>query len=119
MRRLFLFEWNEDAAKARAELLRADGWEVECESADIARGVERAAAWGPDVVVLDLFLKASRSQEAAAALASRSATRDIPVVVVDGAPAVTERMLARNQAAVATTSFDLPSVLAELVPAEN
>ncbi|MEN6551148.1 MAG: hypothetical protein ABFC79_04760 [Candidatus Cryosericum sp.] len=81
--------------------------------------VERVAAQGPDVVVLDLFYKASRSQEAAVALASRSATRDIPVVVVDGAPAITERMMARNQAAVATTSFDLPSVLSELVPEEN
>ena len=119
MRRLFLFEWNEDAAAARAELLGADGWEVERESADVAHGVERAAAWEPDVVVLDLFFKASRSQEAAAALASRSATRDIPVVVVDGAPAVTERMLARGQATIATTSFDLPSVLAELVPPEE
>ncbi|MEN6551146.1 MAG: hypothetical protein ABFC79_04750 [Candidatus Cryosericum sp.] len=119
MRKLFLFEWNEDAAEARAELLRADGWEVERESADPSRGVERVAAQGPDVVVLDLFYKASRSQEAAAALASRSATRDIPVVVVDGAPAITERMMARNQATVATTSFDLPSVLSELVPGEN
>jgi CheY-like chemotaxis protein len=119
MRRLFLFEWNEDAAAARAELLGADGWEVERESADVSHGVEQAAAWEPDVVVLDLFFKASRSQEAAAALASRSATRDIPVVVVDGARAVTERMLARGQATIATTSFDLPSALAELVPAEE
>ena len=119
MRRLFLFEWNEDAAAARAELLGADGWEVERESADVSHGVERVAAWRPDVVVLDLFFKASRSQQAATALAARSATRDIPVVVVDGTPAVTERMLARHEAAVATTSFDLSSVLAELLPADE
>jgi len=118
-RKLFLFEWNEDAAEVRAALLRADGWEVETESADGARGVKRIAEWGPDVVVLDLFLKASHSQESAAALRSRSITRDIPIVFVDGLPGVVAKALARVKGATAVSSFDLSSALNDLVPRES
>ena len=118
-RRLFLFEWNEDAAQARAELLRADGWEVETESADGARGVKGVVAWGPDVVVLDLFLKASHSRESAAALQSRSITRDIPVVFVDGLPGVVTKALAQVKGAIAVSSLELSSVLNDLVPGES
>lgn len=115
-RKLFLFEWNEDSAEARAELLRTDGWEVETESVDGTRGVKRVAEWGPDVVVLDLFLKASHSRESAAALKSRSITRDIPIVFVDGLPGVVAKTLARVKGAVAVSSFELSSTLNDLVP---
>jgi CheY-like chemotaxis protein len=115
-RKLFLFEWNEDAAKARAELLKIDGWEVESESQDSARGVKRVSEWAPDVVVLDLFLKASYSREAAIALQSRSVTRDIPLVFVDGSADVAEKTIARVKSGVVTSSFELASVLDKLVP---
>jgi CheY-like chemotaxis protein len=118
-RKLFLFEWNEDAAKVRAELLRIDGWEVETESQDGDRGIRRVAEWAPDVVVLDLFLKASRSRETAAALQSRSVTRDIPIVFVDGSRDVAEKIIARVKSSVATSSFELASVLDNLVPDEE
>ena len=118
-RRLFLFEWNEDAAEARAELLRADGWQVETESADGARGVKRVAEWGPDVVVLDLFLKASHSRESAAALQARSITRDIPIVFVDGLPGVVAKALAQVKGAIAVSSFELSSALNDLVPEQS
>ncbi len=119
IRKLFLFEWNDDSAEARAALLRADGWEVETESADGARGVKRVAEWRPDVVVLDLFLKASRSRESASALRSRSITRDIPIVFVDGLPGVVEKTLAAVKGATAVSSFELSSTLNELVPQES
>jgi CheY-like chemotaxis protein len=119
MRKLFLFEWNKDSAEARAALLRADGWEVETESTDGARGFKRVAEWGPDVVVLDLFLKASHSRESAAALRSRSITRDIPIVFVDGLPGVVEKTLAQMKGATAVSSFDLSSTLNDLVPEES
>lgn len=115
-RKLFLFEWNEDAAKARADLLRIDGWEVETESQDGDRGVQRIAAWAPDIVVLDLFLKASRSREAAVLLQSRHITRDIPIVFVDGSPDVAEKTIARVKSGVAASSFELAAVLNTLVP---
>ncbi|MCE5193401.1 MAG: hypothetical protein ABFD13_07005 [Candidatus Cryosericum sp.] len=118
-RRLFLFEWNEDSARARAELLSIDGWEVKTESADVERGVKRVAEWMPDVVVLDLFLKASWSREAAAALQARSGTRDIPIVLVDGSPATVEKVLARTASATATSSFDLSTALQTLVPKDE
>jgi CheY-like chemotaxis protein len=118
-RRLFLFEWNEDAAEARAELLRIDGWEVQTESQDDDRGVRRVAEWAPDVVVLDLFLKASRSRGTATALQSRSVTRDIPIVFVDGSPDVAERTIARVKSGVAMSSFEPASVLDTLVPDEG
>lgn len=115
-RKLFLFEWNEDSAEARATLLRADGWEVETESADGARGVKRVTEWGPDVVVLDLFLKASLSRESAAALKSRSITRDIPIVFVDGLPGVVTKTMAQVKGAISVSSFNLSSTLNDLVP---
>jgi DNA-binding response OmpR family regulator len=116
--KLFLFEWNEDSAEARAALLRADGWEVETESIDGARGVKRVAEWGPDVVVLDLFFKASHSRESAAALTSRSITRDIPIAFLDGLPGVVEKMLAQVKGAIAVSSFELSSALNDLVPGD-
>jgi type III secretion system FlhB-like substrate exporter len=67
-------------------------------------------------VVLDLFLKASRSRETAAALQSRSITRDIPIVFVDGSPDVAEKTIARVKSGVPTSSFELASVLDNLVP---
>lgn len=115
-RKLFLFEWDSDTAAARAELLRADGWEVETESEDSDRGVKRIVEWAPDVVVLDLFCRASHSRGAAAALQSRSVTRDIPLVFVDGAAGVARKIIAQVRSGVATTSLELASFLDTLVP---
>ena len=84
-----------------------------------ARGVQRVAEWGPDVVVLDLFLKASHSRESAAALQSRSVTRDIPIVFVDGLPGVVAKALAQVKGATAVSSFDLSSAVNDLVPEES
>jgi len=119
-RKLYLFEWNEDSARARAELLSIDGWEVETESANVARGVKRVADWMPDVVVLDLFLKASWSWEAVSALQARSRTRDIPIVLVDGSAGMVEKIVAHTtSSAIATSSFDLSTALEALVPKDE
>lgn len=86
-RRLFLFEWNAEAAERRAAALREAGWSVEIESEDGARGVRRVLDQQPAMVVLDLARRPSHSRECAAALRKFRTTRRVRLVFVDGTPA--------------------------------
>jgi len=48
-----------------------------------------------------------------------SVMRDIPIVVVDGSPDVVEKTIAGVKSCVATSSFELASVLDTLEPDEG
>jgi CheY-like chemotaxis protein len=112
---LFLFQWHAESAQQRAAELREDGWEVSFESEDGARGGKAVFANPPDVIVCDLARRPSHSRETAEAIQWRKATRDIPIVFVDG----TEEAIAKTQAKVKdgiyTTSAELKSVLERFV----
>jgi DNA-binding response OmpR family regulator len=62
-RRLFLFEWQAEAAEKRAAALGAAGWAVELECEDGARGVRRVLDQQPAMVVLDLARRPAHSRE--------------------------------------------------------
>jgi DNA-binding response OmpR family regulator len=81
---LFLFQWDAGAAGARADQLRAAGWQVEVESADGGRGVRRVLDVKPAVIVLDLSLRPSHARECARAIRGYRAFRRTPMIFVGG-----------------------------------
>jgi hypothetical protein len=103
-RRLFLFEWQAEAAEKRAAALRAAGWAVEMECEDGARGVRRVLDQQPAMVVLDLARRPSHSRECAAALRNYRATRRIRLVFVDGTPAEQARTAEKIRDAIFISS---------------
>jgi len=81
-----LIHWNAAEAKERAERLRAIGCQVE---SDLPPGPELLRALRarvPDAVVIDLSRIPSHGRDVALALRSTKATRQVPIVFVDGAP---------------------------------
>ena len=82
--KLFLFEWNKEAAQARSKELSALGWTIEMEFEEGSRGCRNCKAFNPDVIVLDLAVKPSHSREVGRALRQFKPMRALPFVFVDG-----------------------------------
>lgn len=114
--RLFLFEWNKQAAEARARELREAGWDVSVESEDGARGGKAVLANPPDVLVLDLARRPSHSRETAHALRSYKAGRNIPIVFVDADDENLKKTRPKVPDALFTTSGRLKTLLKRFEP---
>jgi len=110
----FLVYWDEVLAQQQAQELTAAGWRVDVESEDGGRAYQRIKAHPPDVVVIDLSLKPSHGRRIAAALREHKATRDLPIVFVDGPARAIETATAQVPDAVFTTCARLHSTLAAL-----
>src|SRR5688572_6503983 len=82
--RLFLFHWHAAEAEQLAAPLRAQGWQVDVEAQDGARGSSAVKATLPDAVVIYLRRLPSHGRETAEALRSSKATRAVPIIFVDG-----------------------------------
>ncbi len=109
--RLFLFHWHKESAQKRAEELAAEGWEVDVEWEDSARGFEKIKSNPPDVVVMDLARRPSHSREAARALRGLKDIRHLPIFFVDGTEEVIARTKTKVTDALYTTSAELKSLL--------
>lgn len=83
--RLFLIHWNKAEAEGLAAPLRVRGWEVQIEGEDGQRAWKRITANQPAVVVIYLRRLPSHGRMTARALRSQGATRNIPIIFVDGA----------------------------------
>ncbi|MBN1963248.1 MAG: hypothetical protein JW910_01290 [Anaerolineae bacterium] len=82
--KLFLVQWDEALARQRAGDLREAGWDVEVETQDGGQAYRVIRAGQPDVVVVDLSQKPSHGRELARSLRLGKATRDLPIVFLDG-----------------------------------
>jgi len=82
--RLYLVQWNQTTAEARAAELRAAGYEVTVEFDDGARATRRILNDPPDLALFDLAYRGSHSRETAAALRGFKATRRLPMLFIDG-----------------------------------
>jgi DNA-binding response OmpR family regulator len=112
--KLFLFEWNKDAAAKRVKALAASGWQVESECEEGSRGCRNCKAFAPDVVVLDLAVKPSHSREVGRALRQAKSTRQLPVVFVDGTDEDIAKARVKVPDAMFATSKDLKKRLGRL-----
>lgn len=81
--RLYLIHWNAAEAKARAEQLRAVGYQVACEPLDLP-AMRAVRDKPPDAVVIDLTRLPSHGREVAVAIRRFKATRHVPLVFVEG-----------------------------------
>lgn len=111
---LLLVQWDKSAAKMKAEQLRAAGWAVEIESEDGAQAYKLIRANPPDVVIIDLTRLPSHGRVTAEALPGVKATRDLPIIFVDGKPEDVEKTRAKVSGAVFVTSVQLVDKLSKL-----
>jgi chemotaxis response regulator CheB len=81
--KVFLVEWDESSAQARASALRREGFQVEFESANGGRAYRAIRTSVPDVVVIHLESKASHGREVGGALRELKATRGVPIVCIE------------------------------------
>lgn len=82
--RIFLFHWNRPEAKEYAEQLEKDGWEVDYEWEDGARGGNKVKVNPPDAVIFYHTRLPSHSRATAEYFAQTKSTRSIPLVFVGG-----------------------------------
>lgn len=112
--RVFLFDWDKDAAPKRAAVLRKAGFEVDVETEDGARGGRAVLARPPAVVVLSLEKRPSHSRETADGIRGYKAGRGIPMLFVGGTEADIEKTKARVPGAMFTPPDGLVAALQAL-----
>lgn len=81
---IFLFHWNKPEAEAYAEDLRGQGWDVDLEWEDGARGGNAVKLNPRAAVVFYLSRLPSHSRATAEYLAETKSTRSIPLIFVGG-----------------------------------
>ena len=114
--RLYLVQWNQTSADARAAGLRAAGYEVTVEFEDGARATRRILNNPPDLVLFDLAHRASHSRETAAALRGFKATRRLPMLFIDGDEVDIDKMRSRVFQALFASSELLMHYLSKFEP---
>ena len=112
MKHAFLIHWHPDEAEALSLPLREAGWTVSIEAEDGARACTTVKTGQPDVVVISLARKPSHGRITGEHLASQRATREIPLIFLDGTEEAIEKTRERIPSARFSTSAELASLLA-------
>lgn len=92
MSRLLLVHWNAAEAAERAERLRAIGHRVSTFSDGDATSLRALREDPPEAFVIDLARLPSHGRAVAVALRQSKATRDVPLVFLEGDPEKTARV---------------------------
>ncbi len=111
--KLFLFHWNKAEAATLAKSFRSEGWTVGVESENGARGGKKVTDNPPDAVVIYLSRLPSHGRATAGGLRSLKATREVPIVFVDGEKEAQEKIKAVVPNAIYTTSAKVKDILAK------
>jgi len=114
MGRIFLVAWNQEEVNARATDLRRAGWQVETEHQDGARAYRLIKTQPPDAVIIDLSRLPSHGRETAHALRGVKATRQLPIIFIDGTGEAVEKTKAKVPGALFTNSSGLLRTLSDL-----
>lgn len=109
--KLFLIHWNPSEAEGLAQQFKQAGWRVEVEAQDGGRAYQTIKTAPPTVLVIYLTRLPSHGRETAHAVRSFRATRDIPIVFVDGQGETLEKTKAKIPDAVYTTEAEVFSVI--------
>ena len=110
MARIRLIHWNAAEAAERASRFPADEFQVDYSQLDTA-GLRVLRANPPDALVIDLGRLPSQGRDVGVAMRQARATRDIPLVFVDGDSAKVQRVRQLLPDAVYT---DWPNIQSEL-----
>jgi CheY-like chemotaxis protein len=92
--RVLLVHWKPDEAKPHVAALRKTGHEVRVLAPRGMPGLRALAAHPPEAIVIDLGRLPSQGRAAATALRQQRATREVPLVFVEGDPDKTARVRA-------------------------
>ncbi|MCK6485952.1 MAG: hypothetical protein L6R00_17630 [Phycisphaerae bacterium] len=111
---VFLIHWNKSEANERAARIRAMGHTVRVECADGARAGREILARPPHAVVIDLSRLPSHGRATAGGIRGYKAGRDIPLILLPGAPEKMEKVRREIPDAVWSTWDGLSLTLASL-----
>ncbi len=109
--KVFLVQWDALSAQALAKELRVDGWTIDVESKDGGRAYKLIKANPPDIVLIDISRKLSHGRELAFVLRNVKATRNIPIIFVDGKVEDVANLRNKVPDTVFTTSRELKNTL--------
>ncbi len=109
--RAFLVHWREAEAEVLAREIRNMGWNVDIETNDGDRAGKRISEDPPDVVVIYLTRLPSHGRETGHALRTIKATKNIPLVYVDGNDEAVDRTKRAIPDAIYTTTEELDRTL--------
>lgn len=112
--KIFLFQWEKRTAHKRAQELYLQGWYVEIEAEDGARGGKKVLANPPSAIVMDLSRKPAHSRETAHALRAYKAGRYLPIIFVDGNSDDIEKTKSKIPNALFVKSSQLEGLLKEV-----
>jgi len=96
-----LIHWNDDAAAVRANELRAAGFSPQFQSLAGTAPMRKIVTDPPDAYVIDLSRLFSHGSEVGKALRTRLATRNVPLIFVEGDP----EKLARLKSALPDATY--------------
>lgn len=111
--RAFLVHWREAEAEVLAKEIRNMGWNVETETNDGDRAGKRIKDDPPDVVVIYLTRLPSHGRETGHTLRCIRATKNIPLVYVDGNDEAVSRTRNMVPDAIYTTTEELNRTLSD------
>ncbi len=114
--KLFLIHWVAAEADELAKKFRADGWQVEHESTDIAHALSAIKAQKPEVIVIYLTRDPWRGSDAADTLRSGRETRAFPIVFVGEGDAIEKTKTAVPESVYASPR-QLKTILRKYLPA--
>lgn len=114
-----MVHWDAAEAETYAAELRSKGWEVEIEAEDGARAYKRITASRPGAVVISLSRLPSHGRELGRSLQDLKANRELPLVFVDGAGEMVERVRSAVPDAVFTAGTELGNVLGMVSESDN
>jgi hypothetical protein len=112
-RRLFLFHWNKPEAQTYVDELEKQGWEVDYESEDGARGSNKVRKNPPDVVVFYHTRLPSHTRATAEYFAQTKSTREIPLIFVGGEGDALEKTKKKIPSGTFVSEAELPAALAK------
>lgn len=86
MKRVLLIHWNADETDERAERLKRAGYKVERHTNEGSEAIRNVRGNPPDAFVIDLGRLPSRGRAVAVWLRQQKATRNVPIVFIEGDP---------------------------------
>ncbi len=109
--RVFLFHWNKPEAQAYVDELEKQGWDVEYEWEDGARGGKEVKQNPPDVVVFFHTRLPSHSRATAEYFAQTKSTREIPLIFVGGEGEALEKTRKKIPSGIFVSEVELTAAL--------
>lgn len=92
MKRVRLIHWNAEEARERAKRLERAGYEVDCAVPAATSFLRQLKSQPPAAIVIDLSRLPSHGRDMALLIRNTKATRQIPIVFVEGDEQKTQRI---------------------------